>query len=133
MNTPQQQRALILHRLAWGVLALGFCAALAVYLTHDPAPTQVVGYEKVNGVWVPVPAEDDRRYQLEVERIGGKMGLAMVEFNDWFAGLWQGRTLAYTLVVITLAFAALLRFVGNELGRDPDPADDTATPGPPPR
>ncbi|MGA2548533.1 MAG: hypothetical protein ABSF50_00165 [Burkholderiaceae bacterium] len=102
------------------VLAIGVCAAALVYLTREPTDANILGYQIINGVSYPVTTSDDRRYQFEVERMGGKMGLLIAQFNDWFTGLWHGRTLAYTLGVITVAVVLLLRVIAREVIREGD-------------
>lgn len=97
------------------VLVAGLALAVAVFATRAKDETQATSYEDVNGVSIAIKAQQDQRYRFEVERLGGKMGLMIADFNDWFQGLWRGRTLAYTLAVLTLICAGILRFVAREL------------------
>lgn len=50
-------------------------------------------------------SEDSKTYVREMEVIGGKANLLAAEFNRWFASLWQGRSLALTLPILTLILA----------------------------
>lgn len=52
-------------------------------------------------------AENSRRYQLELRRIGGQAAVAAAQFDEWFDSLWHGRRLAGTLVVISVAGSLL--------------------------
>jgi hypothetical protein len=38
-----------------------------------------------------------------MERLEGKQGVLMAELTDWFASLWHGRNLAYTLAVLSIS------------------------------
>ncbi len=74
------------------VLCAGFAAAALIYVLADE------------------PAADPefanpRAYENQIERIGGKATLYAVRFNEWFASLWHGRTLAYTVAVLSLAIS----------------------------
>jgi hypothetical protein len=112
------------------VLVVGFASVLAIFFSRQDTNPAIVGYEIVNGVSYPVKPEEDRQYEYQVERLGGKMGWAMVQFNDWFSGLWQGRTLAYTIAVLTLGSAGVLRFVAREITWDGShaPTEDETPP-----
>jgi len=46
-----------------------------------------------------------RMYEHNLEMIGGKLNVYLVEFNDWFAGLWHGTSLALTVAVLSVAIA----------------------------
>ena len=78
-----------------GILAVGWSIAVAVYATAAP----VVEDDLVDD-W-----EHSRKYLLQLERIGGKAAVLGTEMNRWFAGLWQGRSLAYTIAFLTAALA----------------------------
>ncbi len=45
---------------------------------------------------------DSKRYDYAMERIGGKSNAVASEFREWFVGLWQGRKLARTVVVLSV-------------------------------
>ncbi|HWQ08106.1 MAG TPA: hypothetical protein VN436_03325 [Holophaga sp.] len=87
------------RRILAAILGLGFGASAIAYLR---APS-VGAYD--------LHPEDSKTYVREMEVIGGKANLMAAEFNHWFAGLWQGRSLALTLAVLTLLLAAGFWFV----------------------
>lgn len=60
-------------------------------------------------------ARDTRDYKGQMENIGGKANVLGAEMQDWFAGLWHGRNLAYTLAVLTIAAALLCFYVAFAL------------------
>jgi hypothetical protein len=60
-----------------------------------------------------------RMYKHNLELMGGKLSVYANQFNQWFAGLWHGRPLAYT-VAGNHAYSASRRFgqVGNTSGHE---------------
>jgi hypothetical protein len=101
-------RRKIIRLSSAAVLALGMCAAAVIYVTTGDDSSGAVGYEVINGVAYPVAPEDSKAYQRELERFGGKANVLAVEFTRWFAGLWRGRTLAYSLALISAGVSLLL-------------------------
>jgi hypothetical protein len=83
--------------LAAGLLA----AALAFAVAAPDDGSEAVAYEIVDGKSYPVMLADSKRYNRDLERIGGKSAVLGVEFMDWFRGLWHGRRLAYTLASLS--------------------------------
>jgi hypothetical protein len=98
----------IIRLASAAVLALGLCAAAVVYVTAADDANGAVGYEVINGVAYPVEPADSKAYQRELERFGGKANVLAVEFTRWFAGLWRGRTLAYTLAFLSMVVSLAL-------------------------
>ncbi|MDB5811057.1 MAG: hypothetical protein JWN94_3179 [Betaproteobacteria bacterium] len=74
------------------ILIGGFAAATLIYVFADDAASEV---EFAN----------PRAYENQIERIGGKATLYAVRFNEWLASLWHGKSLAYTVAVISLAIS----------------------------
>lgn len=60
-------------------------------------------------------ARNTRDYKGQMENIGGKANVLGGEIQEWFAGLWHGRNLAYTLAVLTIAAALLCFYVAFAL------------------
>lgn len=108
----------VIHLASIVVLALGLCAAAVIYLTAGDDSARAVGYVVINGVSYPVEPEDSKAYQRELERFGGKANVLAAELTRWFAGLWQGRTLAFTIaflgIVISLALYLYARYMEPE-------------------
>ena len=81
----------------WGVaiLVVGLLGAvlIAVTATDDEADAASA-------------IASDRMYQHNLELMGGKFGVLLAEFSDWFASLWHGRALAYTIGVLSIAISA---------------------------
>jgi hypothetical protein len=74
----------------------------------------------------PIPMEfspkNSKQYRHDLEVFGGKANVLAAQFMDWFNGLWHGRSLAYTVFVITV-FAALAYLFVTEVAA-PLPADE---------
>ena len=48
-----------------------------------------------------------RMYEHNLELMGGKFAVYVARFNQWFADLWHGRPLAYTVAVLAVAIASV--------------------------
>ncbi len=48
---------------------------------------------------------NERMYAHNLELMGGKFAVLADEFDQWFAGLWHGRPLAYTIGALAIAIA----------------------------
>ena len=83
------------------VLLIGLCSAAAIYLAADDAPDGEQGYEVAGKFIYPAMQERSKRYQHDLEMYGGKAAVLADDFNRWFDGLWRGRTLAFTVAVLT--------------------------------
>jgi hypothetical protein len=86
------------------ILSVGFSSAATIYLTAGEAP-----YDPF------AEFEKSKKFAYELERMGGKAALVANDFNRWFAGLWQGESLAYSIAVITIIIAAVYYFIATSL------------------
>jgi hypothetical protein len=78
-----------------GILAAGWGAALAIYLTVAP----VVPDADLEDI------ELSKTYQRQVELIGGKAALVGGEIDEFVGSLWHGQRLAYTIAALTAVVA----------------------------
>ena len=101
------------------ILLSGFGVAAIIYLTAREAPVDPFA-----------EFEKSKKFAYELERMGGKAALVANDFNKWFAGLWQGESLAYTIAVITIVTAAGYYFVATGLAAEAVrlPKEGSATP-----
>ena len=97
-----------LRKLAAGILVAGLAASAVVFAL---APAEVE--DERAGLHV-IDASNSKRYQLELQRIGGKAAVAAAEFSERFDTLWHGRRLAATLAVISVT-ASLLCLLAAKL------------------
>jgi hypothetical protein len=134
-NTPRSQKSCMkpwkkmtleacFQRVGLLVLIAGLFAAALVYLNTVPQDqTDPASYAFEGGKVIPMP-RDSKRSALEMERMGGKANILAAEITEWFQGLWRGRTLAYTLALLSTGSCLACFFVGNFLGHAPS-ADAT--------
>ncbi len=95
-----------MNRITAVGLLLGLGSALLIYLTVAPAMVDpLLGDPFTN-----------KKYLREMRVMGGQGNVLAAEFNDWFAGLWHGRALAGTLVVLTVGAVLVFRFVATHPG-----------------
>jgi hypothetical protein len=80
-----------------GILLAGLVAAAAIYFTAGPDETQ-----KRLGIDIRT-----NRERGQLENMGGKSYVLIKDFEDWFAQLWHGRQLGYTVGVLS-AFGFLV-------------------------
>src|SRR5690242_9517379 len=79
-----------------GILAAGWTLAAVAYRGAGPALT---GDDDVYDL------EHSRKYLRQLEQIGGKAGIFANDLRDWLSGFWHGRSLAYTIAVLTVLVA----------------------------
>jgi hypothetical protein len=104
-------------RITWLMLGLGLGSALVIFLTADPEVEDPLLGDRFG----------QKKYLREMRTLGGQGNVVAAEFNEWFAGLWEGRALAGTVAVITVGAVLVFRFVAthpeapveeNDVGRD---------------
>ena len=83
MNAPKRLRIAGLLILFVGLLLAGL-----FYATRLPDDGEDVGFVT-------------RQEILQMERIGGKANVLASEMRQWFASLWQGQHLAFTLAYLS--------------------------------
>jgi hypothetical protein len=105
-NKPLSPYERTMRRIAAFVLAAGLVSAVAIFVAAPVEPSEE------GGAYV-ASVDNSKKYQLELERIGGRAAVVATQFNDWFAGLWHGRSLAGTIAVLSVAVAALIRLAGK--------------------
>jgi hypothetical protein len=113
-HEPAKQR-LPRHAVAYycsvAVLLIGLTAAAFVYVLADGEDL-----DDANEI------ANARMYQHNLEVIGGKFAVYLDEFNRWFASLWHGKTLAYTIGVLAIALALVCFWIGDMISRHGDGA-----------
>lgn len=108
---PAAAAAARLKRWTKGILAVGFGSALAIFVVASirPPSENPLGYDPM----------DTKQYRHDLEVYGGQASVLAEQFQDWFLGLWRGRSLAYTVAVSTLLLVWIVRFFGR-----PVPAEE---------
>jgi hypothetical protein len=93
------------------VLLVGFGSAILIYLTAENASDSLLGNEP----------EYSKMYMHDLELYGGKANVLASEFSRWFAGLWHGQTLAFTVAGITIFISLGFFFVAQHMPSDLKP------------
>lgn len=84
--------------LGWAVLVGGLGSSLLVFRAADAArPDQTDE--------LMADMRNTKRYQYNLEYVGGKANAVTYEFQEWFLGLWHGRRLGSTLAVLSVCSA----------------------------
>jgi hypothetical protein len=66
-----------------------------------------------------------KRYEYDMERIGGKSNVVAAELRDWFVSLWHGRRLAHTLVFLSVGGSLACFLLAHLLSYPPPPDERT--------
>ncbi len=106
------KRQLRLKRLRAAILCAGFVGAVAIFFLAGPDADNPLGSDPM----------DTKAYQHDLEVYGGTANVLASQFIDWFAGLWHGRNLAYTVAVLAVLSVLAIRYVAARL--PPDEIDD---------
>lgn len=99
-----------------GILLAGSGTAIAIYLTAADIPDNPFA-----------DYENSKRFSHELQRMGGKMAIVANDASAWFAGLWHGQQLAYTVACITLLIALGYYVIASDMKggeQGPGPHDD---------
>ncbi|MDA8432343.1 MAG: hypothetical protein M0Z60_05190 [Nitrospiraceae bacterium] len=112
------------------ILLAGLAGAAAVYGTAVDGPQRDAGYEMAGGQVYPVSPEDSKTYIHDMEVFGGKSAVVSDAFRRWFAGLWHGKSLAFTVACSAVFISAGFFLAGARLplllrdeGADKDPPE----------
>ncbi|HVN72294.1 MAG TPA: hypothetical protein VMU10_09780 [Desulfomonilia bacterium] len=113
---------LLLLSIATLVLIAGLVSAVSIYRTAEDDAGGALGYEVVGGSVYPIMPEDTKMYSHDLELYGGKAAVLADELRLWFAGLWHGKSLAYTIaflsIVIALGFIFAARHLPSNMNTD---------------
>jgi hypothetical protein len=87
------------------ILLVGLGSAAFIYQAAMNDSSSASGYEVVGGFIYPSGGENSKKYMHDLELYGGKSAVLADEFMRWFAGLWHGTSLAFTVACITFVIA----------------------------
>jgi hypothetical protein len=100
-----------IRRATRWILAVGFAAAAAAYVFAVAQPANPLADQL-----------ESKKYLHDLEMYGGKANVLAAQFRDWFAGLWSGTNLAWTIAVLTILTVAVYRFFAVPLDEQDEPA-----------
>jgi len=87
------------------ILVVGLISAALIYRAAVDAANNALGYVQEDGSVYPVMPEDSKKYLRDMELYGGKANVLADELRRWFSGLWQGKSLAYTVACVSVLLA----------------------------
>lgn len=106
-DTPAKQRQplhAVIHFWGVAILLVGLAGAALIYVfAGDDGDADAAAGEVASG----------RMYEHNLELMGGKFAVFSDQFTQWFANLWHGRPLAYTVAVLAVAIALLCFWVAR--------------------
>lgn len=103
-----------LRRVGVVILATGLLAAAMVGAAAGPVDEEAVA--------------DSKRYEYEMELVGGKSNLFAAEVREWFEGLWYGRGLSHMLACVSVGGSFMCFFLAHRL-KHHAPRGDPGAPG----
>ncbi len=98
------------------ILLAGLIAAVVISLRAGSAPETLLE----------LSPETSKKFLRDLELYGGTANVLAVQFQTWFDGLWHGRSLAYTVAVISVVASLGYVFFTVVLPpyRDPNTPED---------
>ena len=105
------------------ILMVGLSSAWWIYQTADRVPPGLLGYEQAEGIFYPVYPDDSKKYLRDLELYGGKANVLMDGLRRWFVGLWQGKSLAFTISGVTILLSSGIFYLTAKLSVDNDSDD----------
>jgi len=103
------------------ILLVGLGGAMLIYRTAENNVSGVIGYDEVGGSVYPIMPGEMKRYIRDMELYGGKANVIADEFRRWVAGLWHGKSLAYTVACIAIVTSFGVFYYASRLPSRQDP------------
>lgn len=110
---PERER--LIRRRALAIFLVGLAVAAVIYARTAPDPDDPLGYYSLTS----------KKNLQAMEEMGGKANLLASEIRQWFAGLWHGRNLSYTVAVLSAMASYAFWFISVRM----DPPGDGGDPG----
>jgi len=102
MNGKNSGLRIFLNLISAIILLVGLGTAIFIYQTTDMDSSGALGYQIIGGTVYPIMPENTKIYRHDLEVYGGKAAVLADDFRRWFNGLWHGKSLAFTIAVITI-------------------------------
>lgn len=92
---------------------LGSAALISLAAMNDPSGE--IDYEVMGGFIYPNSGGNSKKYSHDLQLYGGQAAVLADEFMRWFAGLWHGKSLAYTVAGITVFMSIVSMIAAKNL------------------
>ena len=112
-----------LYRVSIGILVVGLAVAACIYLFVDDSTADLHGSQTVivDGSTYSIPLNATKLYRRDLARFGGKAAILFDDLSRWFAGLWEGRALAGTILWISVIASVAVFLTARYLFPDEPP------------
>lgn len=84
------------YLVAAGILIAGVIAAIFIYAHATVAPEGLLE----------LSPDTSKAFARDLQRYGGNANVLALQLRTWFAGLWHGKNLAFTVVVLAALLSA---------------------------
>ena len=115
----------VFHLTSAGILLLGLASAVLFYISaiNDTSDSS---YDVIGGFVYPGGGAYNKKYVHDLQLYGGNAAMLGDQFTRWFAGLWRGKTLSYTVACIAVVLAFLFFVAGNNVPGNAIKTDESA-------
>jgi hypothetical protein len=96
MNLQSVNRRTWIYLISAAVLLIGLISAILIYQEALHAADNDSGYEILGGKIYP-GVGNSKKYVHDLRIYGGEAAVVADQITRWFAGLWEGTQLAYTI------------------------------------
>ena len=103
------------------ILLVGLGSAMLIYRTSENNVSEVIGYDEEGGSVYPIMPGETKKYLRDMELYGGKANVIADEFRRWVAGLWHGKSLAYTVACFAIVTSFGVFYYASRLPSRQDP------------
>jgi hypothetical protein len=97
------------------ILSVGFGSAFFIYRAAVNIAKDTLGYEEGSGAAFQIRPEYTKKYVHDMELYGGKANLVLDKFMREFAGLWQGKSLAFTVAFLAVFASLVIFYIAHHL------------------
>jgi len=104
-----------LYATSAGILLAGIVSAVLIYAAAVNNPAEESGYEVIGGFVYPAGGEYSKKYIHDLQLYGGNAAMLGDRFMRWFAGLWHGTSLSYTVACIALLMSFVVFVAANNV------------------
>ena len=103
-----------------GILLAGIVSAVLIYVAAMNNPAEDSGYEVIGGFVYPAGGANNKKYIHDLQLYGGNAAMLGDRFMRWFAGLWHGTSLSYTVACIAFLMSFVVFIVANNVSTYPE-------------